>query len=111
MISVIIQALNEERTIGKVVQFIKEIQSVAEIIVVDDKSIDDTVLVAKDAGASVITSTRVGKGASMLDGLLVTKNEIIVFLDGDIENYPPETIEKLTSPVMKDEADLVKATF
>src|SRR3989339_662953 len=108
MISVIIPALNEERTIGKVVQFVKKTQSVDEIIVVDDKSIDDTVQVAKDAGASVITSTKVGKGASMRDGFLVTKNEIIVFLDGDIENYPPETIEKLTAPVMKDEADLVK---
>src|SRR3972149_1096439 len=111
MITVIIPALNEERTIGKVVQFVKKMQSVDEIIVVDDKSIDDTVQVAKDAGASVITSTKVGKGASMRDGFLVTKNEIIVFLDGDIEDYPPETIEKLTAPVMKDEADLVKATF
>src|SRR3989304_2589432 len=111
MISVIIPALNEERTIGKVVQFVKKMQSVDEIIVVDDKSIDDTVQVAKDAGASVITSTKVGKGASMRDGFLVSKNEILVFLDGDIENYPPETIEKLTAPVIKDEADLVKATF
>lgn len=111
MISVIIPALNEERTIGKVVQFVKKMQSVDEIIVVDDKSIDDTAQVAKDAGASVITSTKLGKGASMRDGFLVSKNEIIVFLDGDIENYPPETIEKLTEPVIKDEADLVKATF
>ena len=111
MISVIIPALNEERTIGKVVQFVKKMQSVDEIIVVDDKSIDDTVQVAKDAGASVITSTKVGKGASMRDGFLVSKNEILVFLDGDIENYPPETIEKLTAPLIKDEADLVKATF
>ena len=35
MISVIIPALNEERTIGKVVQFVKKMQSVDEIIVVD----------------------------------------------------------------------------
>ena len=111
MISVIIPALNEERSIGKVVQFVKKMQSVDEIIVVDDKSIDDTVQVAKDAGSSVITSTKLGKGASMRDGFLVSKNEIIVFLDGDIENYPPETIEKLTAPVIKDEADLVKAIF
>src|SRR3989337_1677265 len=111
MITVIIPALNEERTIGKVVQFVKKTQSVDEIIVVDDKSIDDTVQVAKDDIARVITSTKVGKGASRRDGFLVSKNEILVFLDGDIENYPPETIEKLTAPVIKDEADLVKATF
>ena len=47
MISVIIPALNEERTIGKVVQFVKKTQSVDEIIVVDDKSIDDTGQVAR----------------------------------------------------------------
>jgi phosphoserine phosphatase SerB len=111
MITVIIAVLNEEKTIGKVVQFVKKSHSVDEIIVVDDRSTDNTVQEAKSAGASVIMSTKIGKGASMRDGLLVAKNEIIVFLDGDIQEYPLNTIERLTEPIINDEADFVKATF
>jgi len=88
MITVIIPVLNEEKTIGKVIHFVKKTQSVNEVIVVDDKSTDNTVQEAKNAGASVITSTKIGKGASMRDGLLVAKNEIIVFLDGDGDFQP-----------------------
>ena len=110
MITVIIPVLNEEKTIGKVIHFVKKTQSVNEVIVVDDKSTDNTVQEAKNAGASVITSTKIGKGASMRDGLLVAKNEIIVFLDGD-GDFQPNTIEKLTFPIINNEADFVKATF
>ncbi|HEX9917335.1 MAG TPA: HAD-IB family phosphatase [candidate division Zixibacteria bacterium] len=111
MLSVVVPVLNEERTIGKVVRFAKQAQSVDEVVVVDDKSIDNTVEEAKNAGAKVVISTKIGKGASMRDGLLVSKNEIIVFLDGDIENYAPDTIEKMVFPIIGGEADFVKATF
>ena len=111
MISVIIPALNEEKTIGKVVQFVKKCKSVDEIIVVDDKSIDNTVQEAINAGAKVIISTKIGKGASMRDGLLIAKNNIIVFLDGDVEYYQSRTIEKMIRPVVKNEADFIKSTF
>ncbi|MFH0931252.1 MAG: HAD-IB family phosphatase [Candidatus Zixiibacteriota bacterium] len=111
MITVIIPVLNEEKTISKVVRFVKMSPSVDEIIVVDDKSIDNTVQEAIKTGARVVTSTKIGKGASMRDGLLLAKNDIIVYLDGDIDEYPPDTIEKLTTPIIRDEADFVKATF
>ena len=80
MITVIIPALNEEKTIASVVKYCQSKSTVTEIIVVDDKSFDNTVKFASEAGAKVITSTRLGKGASMRDGLLCAKNEIIVFL-------------------------------
>ena len=69
MISVIIPALNEESTIGQVVKLAKTAPRVTEVIVVDDKSLDKTVDEAKRAGATVITSTKLGKGASMRDGV------------------------------------------
>lgn len=111
MISVILPVLNEGKTIGKIVKLLKENKEVGEIIVVDDKSFDNTVLEAKKAGAVVITSTKIGKGASMRDGFLMSKGEIIVYLDGDIEKYTPDIIEKLTRPILDGKADFVKSTF
>jgi len=111
MITVIIPTLNEEETIYEVVRFAFENENVSEVLVVDDKSLDDTVGKAKEAGAKVITSEKLGKGISMKDGLLYANNEIIVFLDGDIHPYPPLTITALTDPIMSNTSDFVKAAF
>lgn len=111
MLTVIIPALNEETHIASVVNFAKQHQNVSEVIVVDDKSTDQTVPIALQNGAKVITSAKLGKGASMKDGILYSTNEIIVFLDGDIDPYPQQTIELLTGPIIRDEADFVKSSF
>lgn len=111
MITVIIPVLNEGDTIENVVRFALQCPQVTEVIVVDDKSLDQTVAQAKKAGAKVITSTKLGKGASMKDGLLCAVNDIIVFLDGDIDPYPERTIENLTQPLLDDKVDFVKACF
>jgi glucosyl-3-phosphoglycerate synthase len=87
VITVIIPALNEETTVASVVQLAKQAKNVTEIIVVDDKSMDHTVVRAREAGATVITSTKLGKGASMKNGILMASNECIVFLDADITTY------------------------
>ena len=80
MVSVIISALNEGQTIKKVVSFAKQFSLVGEVILVDDKSLDNTVAEAQSAGAKAITSTKLGKGASMRDGLLVAKHDVILYL-------------------------------
>jgi phosphoserine phosphatase SerB len=111
MITIVIPTLNEEASIAGVVCFAKSQKQVTEVIVVDDKSQDRTVAIAKEGGAKVITSTKIGKGASMKDGILSATNEIIAFLDGDIDPYQPNTIELLTNPILQGEADFVKSTF
>lgn len=111
MVSIIIPALNEAATIGWVVRLAKNSPNVTEIIVVDDKSMDNTIEEARKEGAFVITSTKLGKGASMKDGIFMAKNEVIVFLDADIITYPQNVIETLTAPILKDEADFVKSCF
>ena len=111
MISVIIPALNEEKTIGKVTAFCFCNPLVTEVIVVDDQSDDQTVLKAKEAGATVIISSKRGKGISMQEGISVARNEFLVFLDADIDPYPLETITRLALPLISGEADFVKATF
>ncbi|WP_439505573.1 HAD-IB family phosphatase [Sediminibacterium sp.] len=111
MISVIIPALNEASTVKEVVLLALNANNVTEVIVVDDKSMDDTVINAKNAGAKIITSTKLGKGASMLDGILVAQNECIVFLDADITTYQSNVIELLTVPILNDTADFTKSFF
>jgi len=111
MLTVIIPVLNEQNTIASVVKFCLQHPLVSEVIVVDDKSEDKTVELAKEAGAKVITSEVRGKGISMKDGIAHATNEILVFLDGDIDPYPDETITRLTQPLIDNEADFVKGTF
>ena len=111
MITVIIPTLNEEENIASVVTFAKGQPHVTEVIVVDDKSLDKTVSIAQEHGAKVITSTKLGKGASMKDGILCATNDIIAFLDGDIDPYPHYTIKLLTDPILQGEVDFVKSSF
>lgn len=111
MITVIIPALNEEEHISSVINFARVQPNVSEVIVVDDKSLDQTVYIAQQNGAKVITSTRLGKGASMKDGILCSSNEIIAFLDGDIDPYPHYTVKLLTDPILHGEAEYVKSSF
>lgn len=111
MITVIIPALNEERTIRQVIRQAKRNERVNEIIVVDDMSTDDTVAEAGKEGVKVITSTHVGKGESMREGLMMAKNQILVFLEPDLPEYGEDIVEKLTAPIIRDEADFVKSYF
>lgn len=111
MLTVIIPALNEEKTIASVVSFCFQNPLVNEVIVVDDRSEDGTVALAEAAGAQVIISQVRGKGISMKDGIVKCTNEFIIFLDADIDPYPEETIALLAEPLLLNEADFVKGTF
>lgn len=111
MVTVIIPALNEAKSIAHIVQSCRSCPLVSEVIVVDDNSEDDTRLLAKEAGAQVIISRKRGKGISMREGLDLAGNGVVVFLDGDIDPYPPQTIENLAGPLLRNEADFVKGSF
>ncbi len=111
MISIIIPALNESATIESVIRFCQLDPQVTEIIVVDDRSEDNTVELARKAGARVLISETRGKGISMKEGIDAAKNEIILFLDADIDPYPEGSISKLAGPLLEDKADFVKGAF
>lgn len=111
MVTVIIPALNEAETISAVIRLVKRSPMVSEVIVVDDKSHDNTVSVARDEGATVYTSTTLGKGASIREGILFGRNEYLLFLDADITTYPADIVELMTAPLVNDTADFVKSVF
>jgi glucosyl-3-phosphoglycerate synthase len=111
MISVIIPVLNESPTVASVVAFAKSSPGVTEVIVIDDGSIDGTPELAAEAGAKVVTSTLMGKGASMDDGAWSASNDIVLYLDGDLSELEPDLIPKMTKPLLEGNADFVKAKF
>lgn len=108
-IKVIIPAYNEEKAIGNV---IKEIpNSVSEIIVISNNSTDNTIQVAKSAGATVLSENRKGYGYACLKGMEYIasqeiKPDIIVFLDGDYSDYPEE-LTKIIEPIQNNNIDFV----
>lgn len=111
MLTIILPALNESATIRNVVRFCLETPGVSEVIVVDDASEDNTAGIAAAAGAKIIISKSRGKGISMKEGIDAASNDLLVFLDSDIDPYPENTIQLLTAPLIADEADFVKGTF
>lgn len=111
-ISVIIPAFNEEQSIGLVINAIPN--WIAEIIVVDNNSSDNTNKNALDNGATVLTEKRKGYGYACLKGLdyiasQKVKPDIIVFLDGDYSDYPQE-MNLLLQPILTRQADFVVGT-
>ena len=91
LIKVIIPAYNEADAIANVIAEIPN--TVAEVVVVNNNSTDDTVSVATQAGATVLTENQRGYGYACLKGMehIAKQNDkpdIIVFLDGDYSDYP-----------------------
>lgn len=106
---VIIPAFNEEASIGLVIKDIPEI--VSEIIVINNNSSDNTIKVAKEAGAIVLTENRKGYGHACLLGMKYiseqeAKPDIIVFLDGDYSDFPEE-LSKIVAPIIEKDIDFV----
>lgn len=106
---VIIPAFNESKSIGKVVSDIPEI--VTEIIVVDNNSTDNTAIIAKEKGATVLLETKKGYGNSCLKGIEYLRSKagpasIIVFLDGDYSDFPEE-LKQIIEPILNSDIVMV----
>lgn len=112
MISVIIPALNEEKSIGLVATALHRTatsnQLSIEIIVCDNGSTDRTAEVAKRAGCIIVSESERGYGAACLRALtqISAKSECILFIDADYSDYPEE-FPMLVVPILKGQADLV----
>ncbi|MEO6843612.1 MAG: TIGR04283 family arsenosugar biosynthesis glycosyltransferase [Ginsengibacter sp.] len=91
MISIIIPTYNEEENVAETIAEIRKRdidKLISEIIISDGQSVDATVSIASNAGATVVVSEQKGRAAQMNYGASIAKGEILYFLHAD--SVPPE---------------------
>lgn len=84
-VSIIVPAYNAAATIGACVEALsqQDYPGPYEIIVVDDGSGDDTAAIARQAGATVITTPRGRPASARNTGIRAARGDIICFTDAD----------------------------
>jgi glycosyltransferase involved in cell wall biosynthesis len=83
-ISVILPAKNEAEGLRRTLPGLRELLAGAEMIVVDDGSTDETAIVSRELGATVLSSPySMGNGAAIKRGARAARGEILVFMDAD----------------------------
>ncbi|HHW08040.1 MAG TPA: glycosyltransferase family 2 protein [Clostridia bacterium] len=111
-VSAIIPAFNEEKTVAGVIRPLMQVPAIGEIIVVNDGSTDNTEAVAREAGATVISSPcNRGKGGAMMLGVEHATHEVLLFLDADLIGLTPAHVEQLIEPVLSGRVEMAVGVF
>ena len=110
-LSIVIPALNEERTIREVLEAVFATNYEKEVIVVDDGSTDSTSRIVQEFQAQhelkvIRHPARQGKGTALRDGFAVATGDIVIIQDADGE-YHPEDYVHVLRPILKGWADAV----
>jgi glycosyltransferase involved in cell wall biosynthesis len=112
VLSVVVPAYNEAKTIASVLERVLAQPSVMEVIVVDDCSSDGTweLLQALASSNSKIRATRhshnEGKGAALRTGISLAIAPFLIIQDADLE-YDPSEYPILLQPLLENRADVV----
>lgn len=122
-ISAVVPARDVAPTIGPIVDVLVALRDsglLDEAIVVDAASSDRTGAIARDHGATVFQESEIlpehgpalGKGDAMWRGTHVSSGDVVVFVDGDTENFSERFILGLVGPLLVDPSiHLVKGAF
>lgn len=107
-VSVVIPTLNEARNLPHV--FAKLPADIHEVIVVDGRSVDDTLAVARELRPDVriVMQTRSGKGNALACGFAEATGDVIAMIDADGSTDPAEI--PLFVKALLDGADFAKGT-
>lgn len=105
-IAVLIPCYNEELTIVKVVKDFKKVLPNADIYVYDNNSCDNSVKLAKGAGAIVRYEIRQGKGNVVRSMFRDIDADCYLMVDGD-DTYSAKDAKKMCNLVLKDNYDMV----
>jgi len=106
----IVPALNEERTIGRVIDELRAFDAGLDVVVVDDGSTDGTAATAAVKGALVLRLPfNLGIGGAVQTGFRFAFEhgyDLAVRVDGDGQHDPAQ-LARIVEPVLRDEADIV----
>ena len=105
-VAVLIPCYNEEKTIGKVVKDWKKELPDAMVYVYDNNSTDNTVELAKKAGAIVRYEHSQGKGNVIRRMFREINAECYIMIDGD-DTYPAEYGKNMVELVLHKNVDMV----
>ena len=111
MISVVIPAYNEAKTVRELIARVQSVPLDKEIIIVDDASSDGTREVLGEfknrEGITVLFHEKnQGKGAALRTAFQQVKGDIVIIQDADLE-YDPQEYGKLIKPILDGKADAV----
>jgi glycosyltransferase involved in cell wall biosynthesis len=105
LLSLIVPAFNEERTIESVLNRIFEfIPEVHEVLVIDDASVDRTPEISHEYSKRD-KRVKLGKTAALQTGFAACTGSIVVVQDADLE-YDPREISDLIGPIKEGAADV-----
>jgi glycosyltransferase involved in cell wall biosynthesis len=110
IVSVVIPAFKEGKTIRKVIRDLKSCSGYnTQIIVVDGYSNDGTEEIVKEENVDFVSESRIGYGRAIKTGINHAKGNIVVIIDAD-GTYEACDINRLVQPLLKDEADVCLAS-
>ncbi|HXV80627.1 MAG TPA: glucosyl-3-phosphoglycerate synthase [Candidatus Binatia bacterium] len=124
-VSLGLPALNEAETVGNIISTIKtdlvdEVPLLDEIVLIDSRSTDDTVAIARDLGIEVYVHQDIlpqygakrGKGEGLWKSLHVLKGDLILWIDTDIKNIHSGFVYGILGPLLADpEVQYVKGFY
>jgi dolichol-phosphate mannosyltransferase len=97
-VTVLIPTLNEAPTVGGVIQDFQK-QGFRRILVMDGRSTDKTVEIARSTGVTVKTQTGKGKGNAIIEALELVETPYVILVDGD-GTYAARDAEKMLRPLL-----------
>lgn len=108
----VIPAYNEEQTLGSVIEAVRQVAAVDEVLVISDGSTDRTADVARAHGVACIElEQNVGKGGAMKVGIDQADADVFLFLDADLIGLTPRHVENLLAPVLQGRAEVAIGVF
>jgi len=111
-LSVVIPVYNEEASLAKIVDKLLQIPQLLEVVIVDDCSTDRSAQVARSLGEAdervllVQQKKNAGKTAALKTGFAITRGDIVIIQDADLE-YDPDEIPLVIKPILDGHADVV----
>lgn len=105
-VAILIPCFNEEKTIRKVVEDYRKFVPEGVVYVYDNNSSDETVKIAKEAGAVVRYEYQQGKGNVIRRMFREIDAECYIMVDGD-DTYPAEYAPEMIKKVIGDKIDMV----